>query len=248
MARSKIEWTSFTWNPVTGCTRVSAGCANCYAHRMAMRLRAAGNPRYKNGFDLTVHEDLVSAPLAWRQPRLVFVNSMSDLFHEDIPFDFIKKVFSTMKSAHWHTFQILTKRSARLAEIAPALEWPSNVWMGVTVELEDYTERIKDLLRVPSSVRFVSFEPLLGPIDHVELTGIDWAIVGGESGPRARPMKKEWVTKLHESCQATGVAFFFKQWGGPNKKKAGRILDDRTWDNMPAVAQPELAFEVGSSV
>jgi protein gp37 len=245
MARSKIEWTETTWNPVTGCTRISSGCTNCYAYRMAKRLQAVGNVRYKNGFKLTLHEDLVSAPLVWKKPRLIFVNSMSDLFHEDIPFAFIKRVFSTMKTAEKHTFQVLTKRSPRLSELAPRLDWPPNVWMGVTVESEDCTPRIKDLLKVPSSVRFVSFEPLLGPIDNVDLNGIDWAIVGGESGPGARPMKKQWVTAIHDRCDDSDVAFFFKQWGGTNKKRTGRLLDDRTWDDMPRVTHTQLSLQVG---
>lgn len=242
---SKIEWTNTTWNPVTGCTQISSGCANCYAYRMAMRLQAAGNPRYKNGFELTLHEDLISAPLAWRKPRLVFVNSMSDLFHEGIPFEFIKQIFETMKAAEKHTFQVLTKRSARLSELAPRLEWPTNVWMGVTVESESCSSRIKDLLTVQSAVRFISFEPLLGPIDNVDLEGINWVIVGGESGPGARPMKREWVTAIRDKCSDANVAFFFKQWGGPNKKKTGRILDNRTWDDMPQIIQTQLSLQVG---
>ena len=210
-----------------------------------MRLQAAGNPRYSNGFDLTVHEDLVSTPLGWKKPRLVFVNSMSDLFHEAVPFEFIQNVFATMKLAHWHTFQVLTKRSIRLAELAAQLSWPSNIWMGVTVESRSYLSRIDDLRNVPAAVRFVSFEPLLDCIEHADLGGIDWAIVGGESGPGARPMRKEWVTSIREICEQLGVAFFFKQWGGTNKKKTGRVLDDKTWDDMPRPVQRELSLGIG---
>jgi protein gp37 len=242
--QSNIEWTNATWNPVTGCTQISSGCTNCYARRIAIRLQAAGNARYKNGFKLTLHRDLLTTPLTWKKPRLVFVNSMSDLFHEDIPLEFIEKVFGTMKLAYWHTFQILTKRSSRLAGFARDLDWPSNVWMGVTVESNEYASRIHDLRNIPSVVRFVSFEPLLDSIDQIDLKGIHWAIVGGESGPGARPMKKEWAIAIRDICKRDNVAFFFKQWGGTNKKKAGRLLDDRTWDGMPDMAQRELTFQI----
>ena len=231
---SSIEWTNATWNPVTGCTKVSAGCTHCYAERMAKRLQAMGSPHYKNGFAVTLHPDALQTPLQWRKPRMIFVNSMSDLFHEQVPLDYIKSVFQVMREAHWHTFQVLTKRSARMAELAPLLDWPPNVWMGVTVELQRYTSRIDDLVTVPARVRFLSLEPLLGPIMHLELAGIDWVIVGGESGPRARPMRPEWVKVVKQHCLAAGVPFFFKQWGGFNKKKTGRILDGRTWDQYPA--------------
>lgn len=231
--RSSIEWTEATWNPVTGCNKVSPGCKFCYAERFAKRLQAMGNPRYANGFEVTLHWDLVDLPLSWKTPRLIFVNSMSDLFHESIPLEFIQAVFRTMKEAHWHTFQVLTKRSKRLLELAPHLSWPENVWVGVSVESQDYTWRVYDLQQIPAAVRFLSIEPLLGPIPSLPLEGIHWVIVGGESGPQARPMRPEWVREIRRQCHEHGVAFFFKQWGGRNKRAAGRILDGRTWDEMP---------------
>jgi protein gp37 len=233
---SQIEWTESTWNPVTGCTKVSPGCTHCYAERMARRLKAMGQPNYRNGFRVTVHEHAVNLPLGWKRPQMVFVNSMSDLFHEDVPVDFIRRVFDVMRQADRHVFQILTKRSGRLAELAPLLPWPVNVWMGVTVENCDYLHRVDDLRRVPAAVRFLSLEPLLGPLPDLDLTDIDWAIVGGESGPGARAMAEAWALDLRDQCRRAGVAFFFKQWGGVNKKKAGRILGGRTWDQMPRLA------------
>lgn len=230
---SKIEWTDTTWNPVTGCTKVSPGCKHCYADRMANRLKAMGQFRYRNGFELTLQNDLVNLPLSWKKPRFVFVNSMSDLFHPDVPVDYIQKVFNVMEQANWHNFQVLTKRSERLLEIAHLLPWPENVWMGVSVENADNVYRINHLRAVPAAVRFLSIEPLLGPLSRYPLTGIDWVIVGGESGPKARPMKKEWIRKIRDKCIALGVPFFFKQWGGARKSKTGRILDGRTWDEMP---------------
>ncbi|MFO7973540.1 MAG: phage Gp37/Gp68 family protein [Candidatus Hydrogenedentota bacterium] len=234
MSQSKIEWTEATWNPVTGCTKVSAGCANCYAERMAKRLQAMGQPNYVNGFAVTMHEHALGLPLSWRKPRIIFVNSMSDLFHEEVDVAFIQRVFRTMERAHWHQFQVLTKRAERLATLAADLSWPENVWMGVTVESAAYLERIQLLRRVPAIVRFVSMEPLLGPITSLNLKGIDWVIVGGESGPGARPMQEEWVVSIKRECQLSDTAFFFKQWGGVNKKKNGRVLQNRTWDAMPA--------------
>ena len=231
--QSKIEWTEATWNPVTGCTKISAGCANCYAERLAKRLKAMGNRRYRNGFRLTLHPDLLDAPLHWRQPRIVFVNSMSDLFHEEVPFNFIEHVFATMREAEQHIFQVLTKRSQRLAEVASDLPWPDNVWAGVTVEHQDYLSRIRDLLTVPASVRFLSLEPLLGPLKELPLRGVQWVIVGGESGPGARPMDSSWVRSIRAQCLARGVPFFFKQWGGFHRKAAGRSLDGRIWEQMP---------------
>lgn len=230
---SKIEWTETTWNPVSGCSKISSGCLNCYAERMAKRLRAMGQPNYRNGFEVTLHPHLVDAPLRWRSPRLVFVNSMSDLFHEDIPIDFIREVFSTMERAHWHTFQILTKRSQRLRELASELQWPSNVWMGVSVEDMDASGRIDDLRTVNAALRFLSLEPLVGPLRDLDLLGIHWVIVGGESGPGARPMEPAWVLDLRDQCRAVKVPFFFKQWGGVVKKRNGRRLDGRTWDELP---------------
>lgn len=233
--QTKIEWTESTWNPVTGCTKISEGCRNCYAERMARRLKAMGQPNYCNEFAVTLHPHVVQAPLGWRRPRTVFVNSMSDLFHERVPLSFIQKVFEVMSLARHHTFQVLTKRSDRLLELARFLPWPDNVWMGVTVESADYTIRIDHLCRTGASLKFLSIEPMLGPIPGLDLTGIDWVIVGGESGPKARPMRAAWVREIREQCLASGTSFFFKQWGGVNKKKAGRELDGRTWDEIPEV-------------
>lgn len=233
--QTAIEWTESTWNPVSGCTKISLGCAHCYAERMAKRLQAMGQYRYRNGFAVTLHYEAVEEPYGWKKPRVVFVNSMSDLFHEAVPVDFIRRVFAVMGDCSQHTFQILTKRSRRLAEMAPLLSWPKNVWMGVTVENADYAYRIDDLRDVPSAVRFISIEPLLGPLDDLALEDIDWVIVGGESGPGARPMKKEWVLSIQSNCQRANVPFFFKQWGGVHKKKAGRSLEGRTWDQRPQI-------------
>jgi len=230
---SSIEWTDATWNPLTGCTKVSPGCKHCYAERMAKRLQAMGQPNYANGFELTLHEDKLEEPLSWRKPRAVFVNSMSDLFHHDVPDEFIQRVFAVMRQASWHRFQVLTKRSGRLARMSNEIDWPANVWMGVSVENADYLFRVDHLRQAGAAVKFVSAEPLLGPLSGLDLTGIDWVIVGGESGPGARPMKPEWVTDIRDRCVAAGVAFFFKQWGGVNKARTGRVLEGRTWDEMP---------------
>ena len=239
---SSIEWTESTWNPVTGCSKISPGCKHCYAERMAARLQAMGSPRYRNGFKVTLQEDLVELPLEWKQPKLIFVNSMSDLFHEDVPSDFIVKVFDTMKRADWHTFQVLTKRSERLLSLSPYLHFPKNVWVGVSVESPRYVYRIRDLARVPAAVRFLSIEPLLAPIPRLPLGSIDWVIVGGESGPGARPMKPEWAQQIRKQCRERQVRFFFKQWGGVRKKAAGRMLNGRTYDEMPvAKARQRLA-------
>ena len=229
MASSKIEWTGSTWNPVTGCTKVSPGCANCYAERMAKRLQAMGQANYAAGFKVTRHPHALDMPLSWRKPKMIFVNSMSDLFHEKVSDDFIIGIFAVMKKAHWHTFQVLTKRSARLMELAPRLDWPENVWMGVSVENATCAYRIDDLRKVPSSVRFLSMEPLLAPVPNMNLEGIDWVIVGGESGPGSRPIAKTWVHDIRKQCRTANVPFFFKQWGGVNKKKAGRLLDGRIY-------------------
>ncbi len=233
MATSKIEWTESTWNPVTGCTKISAGCKNCYAERIAKRLQSMGQPNYRNGFKLTLHEHVLNYPLHWKKPQTIFVNSMSDLFHEDVPESFILEVFDVMKQAHWHNFQILTKRSARLKELASKLNWPENAWIGVSVENEKVKFRIDDLRDIPASVRFLSLEPLLGLLENLDLSKINWLIVGGESGPGARPMKNEWVIQIKEQCIEQSIPFFFKQWGGVNKKKNGRLLEGRTWDDMP---------------
>jgi len=232
--QSAIEWTDATWNPVTGCTKISPGCKNCYAERLAARLQAMGNPRYRNGFDLTLHPDQLTLPLRWRKPRRIFLNSMSDLFHEDVPEEFIRRAFEIMAHARWHIFQILTKRSGRLAELAPRLPWPSNVWQGVSVENARYASRVADLVKVPAAVRFLSVEPLLGPISQLPLDGIDWVIVGGESGPGHRLIKPEWVRDIRDQCAGAKVAFFFKQWGGPRPTSGGRLLDGRVWSEMPA--------------
>lgn len=237
--KSAIEWTEATWNPVTGCTKISAGCRNCYAERMAFRLQAMGQPNYLGGFDVAMHESALDLPLRWSKPRLVFVNSMSDLFHERVPAEFIERVFSVMAQCPQHTFQVLTKRSKRLKEIASRLPWPHNVWMGVTIEEGRYVSRIEDLRHVPSAVRFLSCEPLIGPIETLDLGGIHWVIVGGESGPGARPMKPERVEAIMAKCHSAGVPFFFKQWGGTRKRVAGRMLLGRTFDEMPTPRQAE---------
>ncbi len=230
---SGIEWTESTWNPLTGCTKVSPGCKHCYAERMAKRLQAMGQPSYRNGFKLTMHANLLDKPLEWKKPQFIFVNSMSDLFHKDVPVAFILEIFAVMRRASWHTFQVLTKRAERLEELSPKIEWPENVWMGVSIENQDYTFRIDHLRRTGAKVKFLSLEPLIGPLHKLTLKGINWVIVGGESGPGARPLDPAWVMDIRDQCQRTRVPFFFKQWGGTNKKKAGRILDGRTWDEMP---------------
>jgi protein gp37 len=232
---SKIEWTDFTWNPVTGCTKVSEGCRNCYAERMAHRLQAMGMTRYAGGFRVATHGDLVGLPRTLRRPRLIFVNSMSDLFHEEVPDDFIRGIFATMEACPQHVFQILTKRSERLCDLAPELPWPENVWMGVSVENAQTVHRISDLQDVPARVRFLSLEPLLGRLDDLPLDGIAWVIVGGESGPGARPMARPWVESIRRRCRQSNVAFFFKQWGGVRKHLAGRQLNGRTYDEMPSL-------------
>jgi len=230
---SSIEWTESTWNPLTGCTKISPGCKNCYAERMSKRLKAMGQPNYSNGFKLTVHQHIIEKPLEWKKPQTIFVNSMSDLFHKDVPLEFIQKVFSAMREAHWHQFQVLTKRADRLEELNGKFEWSDNVWMGVSVENGDYKNRISLLQKTDAKVKFLSLEPLLGPISKLNLDGINWVIVGGESGPGARPIDQSWVTEIRDQCLKAKVPFFFKQWGGFQKKKAGRLLEGRTWDQMP---------------
>ncbi len=234
--QSSIEWTEATWNPITGCTKISAGCKHCYAERMALRLQAMGQPNYVNGFQLTLHPHMLNRPLGWKKPQMVFVNSMSDLFHEDVPAAFIQRVFAVMREASWHTFQVLTKRAARLAQLDAELDWPDNVWMGVTVEHWDVVDRIDWLRQTRAAVKFLSLEPLLGPLPDLNLAGVDWVIVGGESGPGARPMAKAWVEDLRDQCLAAQIPFFFKQWGGTRKKKAGRLLEGRLWNQMPCAA------------
>jgi len=237
---SSIEWTESTWNPLTGCTKISPGCANCYAERMALRLRAMGNLNYANGFAITMHEDTLELPLKWRRPQTIFVNSMSDLFHENVPDEFIFRVFDVMRHADWHRFQILTKRSERLLDLSQQLSWMPNIWMGVSVEDQRHAYRIDHLRRTGAHVKFLSLEPLLGPISSLSLETIDWVIVGGESGPRSRPMKERWVIDIRNQCQEAKVPFFFKQWGGMNKKKNGRELEGRTWDEMPLLSHIRL--------
>jgi protein gp37 len=237
-AKSAIEWTESTWNPLTGCTKISPGCKNCYAERMANRLKLMGQPNYVNGFELTLHESALELPLRWKKPQRIFVNSMSDLFHQRVPLEFILRMFEVMSRASWHQFQILTKRAERLEELSSRLAWHDNIWMGVSVENQDYTFRIDHLRRTGARTKFLSLEPLLAPLPELNLHGIDWVIVGGESGPRARPMKPEWVIDIRDQCRFRGVPFFFKQWGGFNKKKTGRILDGQTWDETPRPPAP----------
>jgi protein gp37 len=232
-ANSSIEWTESSWNPITGCTKISPGCKNCYAERLAKRLNAIGQPNYANSFRLTIHEHILNLPFSWKKPRNIFVNSMSDLFHELVPTEFIQRVFTTMKLADWHTYQILTKRSDRLLELDPILNWQDNLWMGVSVENLDYEFRIDHLRRTHAKIKFVSLEPLLGPLHQLNLKGVDWVIVGGESGPGARPVNPSWVIDIRNRCLAENVPFFFKQWGGTNKKKAGRELQGHTWNQRP---------------
>ncbi|MFI1621830.1 DUF5131 family protein [Streptomyces lydicus] len=243
--RSGIEWTEATWNPTTGCDRVSPGCDNCYALALAKRLKAMGSEKYQAdgdprtsgpGFGLTVHKDALSVPYGWRSPRTVFVNSMSDLFHARVPLDFVRRVFAVMADTPQHTYQVLTKRARRLRQVSDRLEWPSNLWMGVSVETSKELARVDDLRRVPAAVRFLSCEPLLGPLEGLDLGGIDWVIAGGESGPRHRPLDESWVTGIRDACVEAQVAFFFKQWGGRTPKSQGRELQGRTWDQMPLPA------------
>jgi protein gp37 len=233
MSTTTIEWTESTWNPVTGCSKVSPGCLNCYAERMAKRLQAMGQLNYRDGFSVRTHEHMLALPFAWRRPQMVFVNSMGDLFHEQVPLAFIQRVFEVMESTPRHTYQLLTKRADRMVEVSPLLPWPKNVWMGVTVEDNEHLYRIERLRQVPSVVKFLSIEPLLTPLPDLNLDGVDWVIVGGESGPGARLMHIEWVLDIRDACVVEGVPFFFKQWGGVRKKAAGREIENRTWSQMP---------------
>ena len=229
---SSIEWTETTWNPVTGCTKISPGCKNCYAERMSKRLQSMGRDKYKNGFSLATHESSLNEPLRWKKPRLVFVNSMSDLFHDEVPNSFIESVFDVMNKASKHTFQVLTKRPERVGSLKK-LNWSSNIWLGVSIESEDWVNRLVSLCECNAQTKFLSLEPLLGPLPNLDFTGIDWVIVGGESGPGARRMEPDWVREIRDNCVDSGTPFFFKQWGGVFKKKTGRTLDGRTWDEMP---------------
>ncbi|MDP2364271.1 MAG: phage Gp37/Gp68 family protein [Ignavibacteria bacterium] len=235
MAQTRIEWTELTWNPTTGCNKVSQGCKFCYAEVMARRLKAMGLEKYRNGFELTLHEDALKIPYTWKQPKIVFVNSMSDLFHKDIPIEFIHRVFKVMNDNPQHVFQVLTKRADILLKYHKELEWTHNIWMGVSVENEQSLSRVNLLRRTRAKVKFLSCEPLIGPLPNLNLNKIDWVIVGGESGRRPRPMKPEWVFEIHNKCIEENVPFFFKQWGGTNKKKTGRVLKGRTYSEMPIV-------------
>lgn len=236
-AKSSIEWTESTWNPVTGCTKISDGCKNCYAEKLAKRLQAMGQANYKNGFKLTLQPKMLEIPLSWKKPQTIFVNSMSDLFHRDVPLDYIQQVFNVMAKADWHNFQVLTKRSERLKELSRELNWKPHIWMGVSVENEKVMHRIDDLRKTDAHIKFLSIEPLLGRLPKLDLTGIDWVIVGGESGSKARPMKEEWVLEIKDQCDAQSVPFFFKQWGGVRKHQTGRTLLGRTWNGMPEKAK-----------
>jgi protein gp37 len=230
---STIEWTESTWNPVTGCTKISPGCKHCYAERMAERLQAMGQQNYWNGFRLTLQPHMLELPLRWSKPQTIFVNSMSDLFHSDVPVEYIQRVFDVMRRAYWHRFQVLTKRPERLVALEPKLEWAPNVWMGVSVESDKYRSRIDELRATRAPLKFLSLEPLIGPLHELDLDGIHWVILGGESGPHARPMDPTWAIDVRDQCHQAKVPFFFKQWGGKNKKQAGRVLGGRTWDEMP---------------
>lgn len=241
---SGIEWTESTWNPVTGCTKITPGCKYCYAERMAERLQAMGQPNYVNGFHLTLQPHMLELPLKWKKSQAIFVNSMSDLFHEQVPLDYIQTVFDVMGRAHWHRFQVLTKRAERLAAVSPSLEWTPNIWMGVSIERDEYRHRIDRLRRTGAAIKFLSLEPLLGPLTDLDLTGIDWVIVGGESGPHARPMDPAWVLDIRDQCRRADVPFFFKQWGGPNKKRAGRLLENKVWSEMPRLSATRKALPV----
>lgn len=235
--KSPIEWTESTWNPLTGCTKISPGCKHCYAERMALRLKAMGQRNYVNGFALSLHEAALELPLRWKKPQTIFVNSMSDMFHQGVPTEFILRAFDVMRRANWHRFQVLTKRSDRLARMTDELSWAENIWMGVSVENDLYAHRIEHLRETGAAIKFLSLEPLLGPLDNLPLDGIDWVIVGGESGPGARLMNPEWVISIRNQCIDAGVPFFFKQWGGVRKKAFGRTLEGRTWDQMPITSQ-----------
>lgn len=243
MAQSSIEWTEMTWNPTTGCDKISAGCKFCYAEVMTRRLQAMGVDKYKDGFRIRTHESELEKPYSWKKPRVVFVNSMSDLFHKDVPLAFIQKVFKVMRDNPQHVFQVLTKRAdiLRYYDSEGWLQWSHNIWMGVSVENEKVTDRIAHLQATGARTKFLSCEPLIGPLNDLNLAGIDWVIVGGESGRKPRPMQPEWVTDLRNQCQQSGTAFFFKQWGGTNKKKAGRLLEGQTWSEMPDRLSSEFA-------
>lgn len=237
MAVSKIEWTETTWNPITGCTKISSGCANCYAEKMALRLKAMRVSKYSQGFNLAMHEDCLSEPSTWKKPKVVFVNSMSDLFHEEIPLDFIKKIFKVMNENPQHIFQVLTKRAEKLLEYNSELNWTSNIWMGVTVENYQTKSRIDCLRQTNAAIKFLSCEPLLSDLGEIDLHNINWVIVGGESGPKSRPMKEDWVLDIYNQCRNSDIPFFFKQWGGVNKKKNGKTLQGEIYQEMPKISE-----------
>lgn len=242
MSQSKIEWTGSTWNPITGCSKISDGCKNCYAEKMATRLKNMGLKKYSNAFSLTLHHENIEDPLSMKKPQTIFVCSMSDIFHKDVPDEFILKLFKVMNDAHWHTFQVLTKRAERISSLSQQITWTKNIWLGTTVENAKVIDRIDYLRNSGAYIKFLSIEPLLGPIPNMNLHGIDWVIVGGESGTNARPMNKEWVVDIKEQCKLSKTAFFFKQWGGKNKKKAGRLLDGKYYDEMPSITKCKMAM------
>lgn len=235
MNKTKIEWTESTWNPITGCSEASTGCANCYAKKMAKRLKAMGNPRYKNGFEITIHEDLFELPLKSKEPKIIFVCSMSDLFHEKVSFEVIERLFDVMEKANWHIFQVLTKRSGRLLEFSKTRTIPSNVWIGVTIEHESVSNRLEHIKQISAKVKFLSCEPLVGSLRELDFNGIDWIVVGGESGSNSRPLREDWVLEIRNQCEEKNIRFFFKQWGGWNKKKNGKLLQGKIYDQMPDV-------------
>lgn len=243
--KSKIEWTESTWNPVSGCTKISSGCENCYAERMAKRLQAMGTRGYENGFEVTLHPHTLDKPLKMKKPQMIFVNSMSDIFHKNIPDEYIFKIFEVMNKAHWHTFQVLTKRPERLEQLAHKLKWSDNIWMGVTAESNDVVDRVDYLRNIDAKVKFLSIEPLISPVDKLDYTNIDWVIVGGESGYGCREIKKEWVEDIQIKCKQQNIPFFFKQWGGVNKKTKGRLLNGKIYDEMPDFVEENL-FSVAS--
>jgi len=231
--KSSIEWTEATWNPVTGCSKISPGCKHCYANRLALRLQAIGQYNYRNGFQVTLHPHMLEIPLGWKKSRTIFVNSMSDLFHQEVPLEFIQSVFATMRAAFWHRFQVLTKRPERVKILDQQLNWAENIWMGTSVESRSFVSRIDQLRETSAHVKFLSLEPLLGTLSGLNLRGIDWVIVGGESGPGARPMNPDWAREIRDQCVSQNIPFFFKQWGGVFKKQTGRVLDGRTWEEFP---------------
>jgi len=233
MSKTKIEWSQSVWNPVTGCNKISAGCKNCYAEQLSRRLKAMGQKNYVNGFKLTLQPHMLELPLKWKKPQTIFVNSMSDLFHKGVPTDYIQQVFDVMNKAHWHRFQVLTKRAERVAELSDVLNWSDNIWMGVSVENKNFVHRVDYLRNTKARIKFLSLEPLLSSLKNLNLENIDWVIVGGESGFKARPIKEDWVIDIRNQCDTAKTAFFFKQWGGKNKKKTGRLLEGKTYNAMP---------------